>query len=112
MSSIFPRKLGLNILFIAIVLSFSSCEQAPKVKPYVNTNGPAKDWPMWGGTPDRNMISDDSPVSLDFDLEENVNVVWSANLGSQTYGNPTVANGRVYVKTSVCCCASTKSRAR
>ena len=27
------------------------------------------------------------------------NVLWVAKLGSQTYGNPTVANGRVYVGT-------------
>ena len=55
---------------------------------------------MWGGSPDRNMVSDATQVSLEFDLEEAVNVNWSANLGSQTYGNPTVADGRVYVGTN------------
>lgn len=88
MSSIFSRKLGLNVLFIATAaaLIFSANTLA--------------DWPMWGGTPDRNMASDAKPVSLDFDLEKGDNVLWSANLGSQTYGNPTVANGRVYVGTN------------
>ena len=79
MSSIFSRKLGLNILFIAAAIATVFC------------NDTFADWPMWGGTPGRNMVSDAKSVSLDFDLEEGVNVVWSANLGSQTYGNPTVA---------------------
>lgn len=60
----------------------------------------ALDWPMWGGTPDRNMVSDASPVSLEFDLEKGTNVAWTANLGSQTYGNPVVADGRVFVGTN------------
>lgn len=57
-------------------------------------------WPMWGGTPSRNMFSPATGVSLDFDLRENKNVVWSAQLGSQSYGNPVVADGRVYVGTN------------
>ncbi len=60
----------------------------------------ALDWPMWGGTPDRNMVSDAKNVSLDFDLEKGTNVAWMANLGSQTYGNPIVADGRVFVGTN------------
>ena len=63
------------------------------------TTSLALDWPMWGGTPDRNMVSDAS-VSLDFDLEKGTNVAWTQNLGSQTYGNPVVADGRVFVGTN------------
>lgn len=55
---------------------------------------------MWGGTPDRNMVADIKNVSLDFDLDNNKKVLWSANLGSQTYGNPVVADGKVYVGTN------------
>jgi outer membrane protein assembly factor BamB len=32
--------------------------------------------------------------------EQSYNVKWVANLGSQTYGNPVVANGRIYVGTN------------
>ena len=58
------------------------------------------DWPMWGGTPSRNMISDATNISLDFDLRNGKNILWSADLGSQTYGNPMVAGGKVYVGTN------------
>lgn len=60
----------------------------------------ALDWPMWGGTPDRNMVSDAKPVSIEFDLEKGTDVAWTANLGSQTYGNPVVSGGRVFVGTN------------
>lgn len=58
------------------------------------------DWPLWGGTPARNMVCDATGISLDFDLQEGTNVAWSAPLGSQTYGNPIVADGHVYVGTN------------
>ncbi len=59
------------------------------------------DWPMWGGTPSRNMVAD-AKVSLDFDLQKGKegNVVWQKNLGSQTYGNPVIADGKVFVGTN------------
>ncbi len=60
----------------------------------------AADWPMWGGTTSRNMISNANAVSLDFDLEKGTNVAWEKNLGSQTYGNPVVAGGKVFVGTN------------
>lgn len=58
------------------------------------------DWALWGGSPDRNMVSDATGISLDFDMRENVNVAWSAQLGSQTYGNAIVADGKVFVGTN------------
>ncbi len=58
------------------------------------------DWPMWGGTPNRNMVSPATSVSLDFDLQSGKNVVWTADLGSQTYGNPVVSDGKVFVSTN------------
>jgi len=58
------------------------------------------DWSMWGGSPSRNMVSEAKGLNLDFDLREEKNVRWIAQLGSQTYGNPMVADGRVYVGTN------------
>jgi len=60
----------------------------------------AQDWPMWGGTPGRNMISETKDISLDFDLQKGTKVLWQKGLGSQTYGNPIVADGKVYVGTN------------
>lgn len=67
---------------------------------------------MWGGTPARNMIADvkglpDDIVSGKFipkteniDPKTTKNIRWIAKLGSQSYGSPVVAGGRVYVGTN------------
>ena len=61
---------------------------------------PAADWPMWGGTPDRNMVSSMRGIPASWDIQSKKNVKWVAKLGSQTYGNPVVAGGQVYVGTN------------
>src|SRR6266849_1902665 len=72
----------------------------------------AGDWPMWGHDSSRNMVSDekDLPVSFvagqfksgseEIDMATTKNVRWVAKLGSQSYGNPTVAGGKVFVGTN------------
>jgi outer membrane protein assembly factor BamB len=71
----------------------------------------AADWPQWGGRDCRNMISAErglpdgftpgvkDPRGGGIDLATTHNVRWIARLGSAAYGNPTVANGRVFVGT-------------
>ena len=58
------------------------------------------DWPMWGGTPDRNMVSKMKGLPTTWDVKSKKNVKWVAELGSQTYGNITVASGVVFVGTN------------
>ncbi|HUE83683.1 MAG TPA: PQQ-binding-like beta-propeller repeat protein [Pyrinomonadaceae bacterium] len=58
------------------------------------------DWPMWGGTPDRNMVSNMKGIPTNWDVAKNVNVKWVAALGSQTYGNAVVSGGMVFVGTN------------
>jgi outer membrane protein assembly factor BamB len=70
------------------------------------------DWPMWGGSPSRNMVSGETNIPTEWaagslksgtdhvDMATTKNVLWVAKMGSQTYGNPVVANGRVYVGTN------------
>jgi outer membrane protein assembly factor BamB len=63
----------------------------------------AADWPMFGGTPQRNMANfTDKNVPTDWSVEEGKlkNVKWSADLGNTTNGGPIVANGKVYVGTN------------
>jgi outer membrane protein assembly factor BamB len=72
----------------------------------------AADWPFWGGGPSRNMVSSETnlPTSWDpgrykgsteeIDTATTKNVKWVAKMGSQTYGNPTVAGGKVYIGTN------------
>ncbi|MFN3326314.1 MAG: PQQ-binding-like beta-propeller repeat protein [Bryobacteraceae bacterium] len=58
------------------------------------------DWPMWGGTPDRNMVSNATGLPTEWDINTKKNIKWVAALGSQTYGNPVVADGMVFVGTN------------
>jgi outer membrane protein assembly factor BamB len=58
------------------------------------------DWPMWGGTPDRNMVSPLTGMPSTWDVKTGKNIRWMAQLGSQSYGNPVVANGIVLVGTN------------
>ena len=58
------------------------------------------DWPMWGGTPDRNMVSNMKGLPASWDITTKKNVKWVASLGSQTYGNPVVAGGMVFAGTN------------
>jgi outer membrane protein assembly factor BamB len=67
------------------------------------------DWGQWGGSSIRNNTPEGHGIPVEwnigsFDLktgewnkDEAENVVWAASLGSQSYGNPVVANGHVYV---------------
>lgn len=72
----------------------------------------AADWPQWGGGNLRNMYSParglpDSFGKIDFkpgtdEVSTNAvkNLKWIAKLGSQSYGNVTVAGGKVFVGTN------------
>lgn len=72
----------------------------------------AADWPQWGGTNTRNMVSTEKGMPVKFnpgkkkagseeiDMSTTENCLWVAKLGSQSYGTVTVANGRVFVGTN------------
>ena len=60
----------------------------------------AGDWPMWGGDPARNMVSAEKGIPRTWDISTNENVKWSAEIGSQSYGNPVVAEGKVFLGTN------------
>src|ERR1700712_5524665 len=72
----------------------------------------AADWPAWGGSdPGRNMVSLEKGLPDTFKPGEKSttgegmlpgtteNVRWVVKLGTLICGNPTVANGRVFVGT-------------
>ncbi|MFT5462624.1 MAG: outer membrane protein assembly factor BamB [Planctomycetota bacterium] len=70
------------------------------------------DWPMWGKDETRSMYTTESNLPGNFvagefkglsgeiDMETTENVKWIAKLGSQSYGNPTISNGKVFVGTN------------
>ena len=85
-----------NVL-IAITLVLAAAASAARLA----ASDPGKgDWPMWGGTPDRNMVSNMKGLPVEWDVKTKKNVKWVAELGSQTYGNIVVANGTVLVGTN------------
>jgi outer membrane protein assembly factor BamB len=55
---------------------------------------------MYGGTPARNMVADATHLPSRWDPATGLNVKWTANLGSQSYGGPVVAGGKVFVGTN------------
>src|SRR5437667_453826 len=71
----------------------------------------AADWSQWGGRPMRNMYSPAKglpdrfepgkfkPNSEVVEMSTTKNVRWVSKLGSQSYGNVTVAGGKVFVGT-------------
>jgi len=83
---------------MALVLAWS-WNPYPHTEASVSDPG-SGDWPMWGGTPDRNMISNMKNLPTAWDVNSKKNVKWVASLGSQSYGNPTVAGGKVFVGTN------------
>jgi outer membrane protein assembly factor BamB len=58
------------------------------------------DWTTWGGSPDRNMVSDETAIPESWDIKAGTNIKWKAQLGSQTYGNPVISRGRVFIGTN------------
>ena len=60
----------------------------------------AEDWPMWGRTPQRHMVSPERSAPTDWDVESGKNVKWKASVGSKSYGNPVIASGLVFVGTN------------
>jgi outer membrane protein assembly factor BamB len=58
------------------------------------------DWPMWGGTTVRNMVSSMTGAPTEWDVKSGKNVKWVSELGSQSYGNPTVGGGVVLIGTN------------
>ncbi len=73
----------------------------------------AGDWPIWGRDETRNMATDEpGPIPVDFypgdeigrtgqiDPATTKKIKWITKLGSQTFGNPVVAQGKILVGTN------------
>lgn len=70
------------------------------------------DWAQWGGSPARNNTPVGKNIPTEWEVggfdrvsgawqkDEAVNIKWVAPVGSQTYGNPVSANGKIYVGTN------------
>ena len=59
-----------------------------------------QDWPMWGGTAQRNMTSAMKGLPESWDAKDGTNIKWKAQLGSTSNGNPVVADGKIFLGTN------------
>jgi outer membrane protein assembly factor BamB len=60
-------------------------------------------WPLFGGSLSRNMVNTfEKNMPTEWSVEEGkeMNIKWSAELGSRAYGGPVVAGGKVFVGTN------------
>jgi outer membrane protein assembly factor BamB len=59
-----------------------------------------QDWPMWGGTAQRNMTSAMKALPDSWDAKAGTNIKWKAQIGSSSNGNPVVADGKIFLGTN------------
>jgi outer membrane protein assembly factor BamB len=93
------------IIGISVYSAFASESQN-------NSQTPNADWNQWGGSPQRNNTPVGQNVPSEWEIGEfdyrtgewdsstAKNIKWVARLGSQTYGNPVVAGGKIFVGTN------------
>ncbi|MCG8407461.1 MAG: PQQ-binding-like beta-propeller repeat protein [Phycisphaerales bacterium] len=79
---------------LGLLITFAVASHAEAAKPKKG------DWLMWGGSQDRNMISDESGIPAKWDVKKKTNLKWMAKLGSQTYGNPVICKGKIFIGTN------------
>jgi outer membrane protein assembly factor BamB len=60
----------------------------------------SQDWPMWGGTAQRNMTSAMKGLPDTWDAKGGTNIKWKAQIGSASNGNPVVADGKIFLGTN------------
>ena len=88
-----------NIRFLGFVLA-GLLLTAPQVSAEPLSKAKKGDWPMWGGSTDRNMVSGETGIPSTWDIKTKKNIKWIAPLGSQTYGNPVIVNGKIFIGTN------------
>jgi outer membrane protein assembly factor BamB len=100
------------VFFAAMLLALAALYAANATEHEDSTATPNVDWNQWGGTPHRNNtpVGHDIPSAWsvgEFNLRTSEwlktgakNIRWVARLGSQSYGNPVVAGGKVFVGTN------------
>ncbi|MFT3880508.1 MAG: PQQ-binding-like beta-propeller repeat protein [Gemmatales bacterium] len=94
------RTTSLAGLALVTLGALSADEASPK-KPGSEFTIAPHTWPMFGGTPDRNMVNNlDKGIPAEFDAEKGKNILWFAELGSQSYGNPVISGGKAFVGTN------------
>ncbi len=92
-----------TILLGAVVCGFAQNDENPARQirlAIADLQDKPTDYPEWLLSPLRNNVVESDKIPVEWDIHTGKNVLWSAKLGSENYGNPIVANGKVYVGTN------------
>ena len=104
------KRYALASLICAAMFVTATSTGAAEPAPVVGV-GPA-DWAQWGGNSIRNNTPEGTNIPAEWNIgrfdrktgewqnENALNIKWVARLGSQSYGNPVVANGQIYLGTN------------
>ena len=89
---------GLAFIFVWLTPTSNPSSETLQASGSLKTDtlGKKTAWPMFGGTPTRNMVSargERYPGTFEKPL-------WKVSLGNRAYGGPTIANGKVFVGTN------------
>ena len=93
------RRLVVLVLLVATLGIVASSELAAEFEAATRFIA-GGDWPMWGSTLSRNMVSDATGLPAEWDIDTGLNVKWVAALGSTSYGNPVIADGKIFIGTN------------
>ena len=101
----------------SMVVWFAACDKSGRAGFGSNTSGASvadshsavaeraelasRVWPMFGGTLQRNMVNAaERNLPAEWDVKSGKNIKWSAELGSQSYGNAVVSGGKIFLGTN------------
>src|SRR5262245_7093819 len=95
------RKAPLALLLAALCLlgwTFRGTAEARSKEPKAKTGS----WPMFGGSPSRNMVNTaDRKVLTSWQTEGPAkDIKWSVKIGTRGYTTPVIAGGKVFVATN------------
>src|ERR1041384_2317088 len=82
---------GMNVEIGSTLLVLASLVPFPLI---------SQDWPMMGGATQRNMVSTMTNLPESWDVKSGKNIKWKAQIGSTSFGNPVVANGKIFLGTN------------
>lgn len=57
-------------------------------------------WPQLGGSSQRNNVSPATQLPTAWDVPSSLNIRWTVKLGSQSFGTPVIADGKIFVGTN------------
>ncbi len=90
------RRLLLPVVIVLFFVPVVAVPSAPAPLEPKRTS-----WPMYGGTPSRNMVNlTDRNILDNFDPDTGEGVLWKADLGSRSHTSPVVSGGKIFIGTN------------